>query len=52
MRSLDEPLLDATTMHRGCVCPGQVLGVRMAMVGCQLLSIDEPTQDKRLIVYV
>ncbi len=52
MRPLDELLKDAATMHRGKVCPGQVLGVRMAMLGCRLLGIDEPTQDKRLIVYV
>lgn len=52
MRSLDELLADATAMHRGHVCPGQVLGVRMAMLGCNLLSIDEPTQGKRLIAYV
>ena len=52
MRSFEELLIDAGTMHRGCICPGQVLGVRMAMLGCQLLGIDEPTQDKRLIVYV
>lgn len=52
MRSIDKLLIDAGAMHRGCVCPGQVLGVRMAMIGCQLLGIDEPTQGKRLIVYV
>jgi formylmethanofuran dehydrogenase subunit E len=52
MRSLDDLLADAATMHRGCLCPGQVLGVRMAMLGCQLLGIDDPTQGKRLIVYV
>jgi len=53
MRSFDELLIDAETMHRGCICPGQVLGVRMAMLGCRLLGIDEPTHDKkRLIVYV
>lgn len=52
MRPFDELLMDAATMHRGCICPGQVLGVRMAMLGCQLLGIDEPTQGKRLIVYV
>jgi formylmethanofuran dehydrogenase subunit E len=52
MRSLDELLMEAATMHRGCVCPGQVLGVRMAMLGCRLLGIDEPTRDNRLIVYV
>jgi len=52
MRSFDELLMDAAAMHRGCTCPGQVLGVRMAMLGCQLLGIDEPTQGKRMIVYV
>ena len=52
MRPFDELLADAVTMHRGCACPGQVLGVRMAMLGCRLLGIDEPTQGKRLIVYV
>jgi len=52
MRSFDELIGDAVTMHRGCACPGQVLGVRMAMLGCQLLGIEEPAQDKRLIVYV
>ena len=52
MRLLDDLLVDAAAMHRGCVCPGQVLGVRMAMLGCQLLGIDEPIQGKRLIVYV
>lgn len=52
MRSFNELLMDATTMHRGYICPGQVLGVRMAMLGCRLLGIDEPTQEKRLIVYV
>jgi len=52
MRFLDDLLADAAAMHRVCVCPGQVLGVRMAMLGCQLLGIDEPTQGKRLIVYV
>ena len=52
MRPFDELLADAVTMHRGCACPGQVLGVRMAMRGYRLLGIDEPTQGKRLIVYV
>jgi len=53
MRSFDELLIDAETMHLGCVCPGQVLGVRMAMLGCHLLGIDEPAHDKkRLLVYV
>ncbi len=52
MRSFNELLTDASTMHRGCVCPGQVLGVRMAMLGCQLLGIKEPAESKHLVVYV
>jgi len=52
MRSLEELLDEAATMHRGCVCAGQVLGVRMAMLACRLLGISEPTQTKRLMVFV
>ncbi|MFQ5854470.1 MAG: FmdE family protein [Anaerolineae bacterium] len=52
MRSFDEYLEMATTMHRGCVCPGQVLGTRMAMLGCGMLGIDPPDQEKRLFVFV
>lgn len=52
MRSFDEYLEMATTMHRGCACPGQVLGTRMAMLGCELLGIEPPDQEKRLFVFV
>src|SRR4030043_2006136 len=52
MGSFDALRTDAVAMHRGCICPGQILGVRMAMLGCRLLGIDEPNKDKRLIVYV
>jgi formylmethanofuran dehydrogenase subunit E len=52
MRTLSELLAEAKAMHRGHICAGQVLGVRMAMLGCQLLGIEEPTRGKRLIVYV
>ncbi len=52
MRSFDELIRDAAIMHRGCACPGQVLGVRMAMLGCRLLDIHEPQEEKRLMVYV
>jgi len=37
------------------MCPGQVVGVRMAMLGCQLIGLDNPRelpQIKQLIVYV
>jgi formylmethanofuran dehydrogenase subunit E len=53
MRSFDELLAAAEVMHGGHACPGQVMGVRMAMRACRELGIEEPWQDKkRLIVFV
>lgn len=52
MKTFDDYLEMAATMHRGCVCPGQVLGTRMALLGCELLGIDPPDQEKRLFVFV
>jgi formylmethanofuran dehydrogenase subunit E len=52
MRTFDHYLEMATTMHRGCACPGQVLGTRMALLGCRLLEVDPPDQEKRLFVFV
>jgi formylmethanofuran dehydrogenase subunit E len=34
------------------MCPGQVLGVRIAMAGCREIGIDEPRGSKALIVFV
>jgi len=51
MKSLSEYLIEAEVNH-GHMCPGQVLGVRMAMLGCRLVEIDEPKDGKRLIVFV
>lgn len=51
MNTLDEYLIEAERNH-GHMCPGQVLGVRMAMLGCRLVGIEEPTVGKRLIVFV
>jgi len=48
MRSFDELLTDAALMHRGYICSSQVLGVRMTMLGCLRLGIDEPTQGKKV----
>ncbi len=48
-------LLDASAAAHGHLCPGQVVGVRMAMLGCRLIGLDEPTrrdQVKKLIVYI
>jgi formylmethanofuran dehydrogenase subunit E len=51
MHSLDELLIESTAIH-GHHCAGQVLGVRMAMLGCREVNIDEPKGCKKLIVYV
>jgi formylmethanofuran dehydrogenase subunit E len=50
-----EKLLASSAEVHGHLCPGQVVGVRMAMLGCRLIGLDEPTsydQIKKLIVYV
>ena len=50
-----ESLLKGSTKVHGHLCPGQAVGVRMAMLGCRLIGLDEPTrrdQIKKLIVYV
>lgn len=49
---LFEDLLDESVSLHGHLCPGQVLGVRMAMLGCELVGIDEPTETRDLVVYV
>ena len=51
MKLLNEYLIEAEQNH-GHMCPGQVLGVRMAMLGCRLIRIEEPKVGKRLIVFV
>ena len=48
-------LLESSAAAHGHLCPGQVVGVRMAMLGCRLIGLDETTrrdQIKKLIVYV
>ncbi len=51
METLTDYLAEAEVNH-GHMCPGQVLGVRMAMLGCRLVGITEPKTSKRLIVFV
>ena len=53
MNSLDEYLRDAEQAH-GHLCAGQVLGVRLAMLGLQKLGIDDPRgkDRKRLVTFV
>lgn len=48
-------LLKTCAAAHGHLCPGQVVGVRMGMLGCRLLGLDEPKrrdQIKKLLVYV
>jgi formylmethanofuran dehydrogenase subunit E len=50
-----ETLLASSASAHGHLCPGQVVGVRMAMLGCRLIGLEDPTsreQIKKLIVYV
>jgi formylmethanofuran dehydrogenase subunit E len=51
MRSFEDLLQESSTIH-GHHCAGQVLGVRIAMVGCREVDIDEPKGCKKLVVYV
>jgi formylmethanofuran dehydrogenase subunit E len=52
MKSLEEYLALAAQNH-GHMCPGQVLGVRMAMLGLSRLGIDDPVKHrKRLLTFV
>ena len=50
-----ETLLRGSASAHGHLCPGQVVGVRMGMLGCRLIGLDDPQshdQIKKLIVYV
>jgi len=53
MDSLDALLREAEIAH-GHLCAGQILGVRMAMLGCERLGIGDPRghDRKRLVTYV
>lgn len=47
-------LLDKCELVHGHLCPGQLLGVRMAVLGCNLVGIQDPrgADRKKLIVWV
>jgi formylmethanofuran dehydrogenase subunit E len=54
MKPFAELLSESAKAH-GHLCPGQVVGVRMAILGCRLINLDDPTrhdQIKKLIVFV
>jgi len=49
-----ETLLEGSARAHGHLCPGQIVGVRMAMLGCRLIGLDNPSsreQIKKIIVY-
>jgi formylmethanofuran dehydrogenase subunit E len=53
METLGE-LLERAEHSHGHMCAGQVLGVRMAMLGCKAIGIGDPrgADSKSLIVFV
>src|SRR5213082_1931133 len=53
MKTLDQYLADAEQAH-GHLCAGQVLGVRMAMLGIEKLGIEDARgkDRKRLVTFV
>jgi formylmethanofuran dehydrogenase subunit E len=50
---LDELLEECAHLH-GHICPGQLLGVRMALLGCKIIGIEDArgADRKKLIVWV
>ena len=53
MQSLDELLEECGRLH-GHMCAGQLLGARMAVLGCRLVGVEDPrgADRKKLIVWV
>jgi formylmethanofuran dehydrogenase subunit E len=57
MQTFDALLREAETAH-GHLCAGQILGVRLAMLGCERLGIDDPKglvnpkDRKRLVTFI
>ena len=47
-----ETLIEESHALHGHLCPGQVLGVRLAALGCSLVGIDEPRESRDLLVWV
>jgi formylmethanofuran dehydrogenase subunit E len=52
MQKLQEFLMASAQHHRGCLCPRQVLGVRIGMYAAELFALDLPQTDKRLFAFV
>jgi formylmethanofuran dehydrogenase subunit E len=53
MQAFDALLREAEVAH-GHLCAGQILGVRMAMLGCERLGVEDPkgVDRKRLVTFI
>jgi formylmethanofuran dehydrogenase subunit E len=52
MKNLEEYIEEAATAH-GHTCAGQVLGIRMALLGLKELGVEDPVRErKRLVTFV
>jgi len=52
MKNLDQYVAEANVAH-GHICAGQILGIRLAMLGLKELGIDDPIKErKRLVTFV
>jgi len=51
MKSFQELLEESTKIH-GHLCAGQVIGVRMSMIGLQAIGIEDPKGNDRKKLYV
>ncbi|MFH0728705.1 MAG: FmdE family protein [Pseudomonadota bacterium] len=54
LETFDKLLAESVSSH-GHLCVGQVIGVRMAMLGCRLVDIDAPkalSNRKKLMVFI
>jgi formylmethanofuran dehydrogenase subunit E len=49
-----EELLEECARLHGHICPGQLLGVRMSLLGCRLTGVEDPlgADRKKLLVWV
>src|SRR5271156_5670795 len=53
MESFEELLRQAEVVH-GHMCAGQILGVRMALLACRKLGVEDPrgADRKKLVTYI
>ena len=53
LADMDGLIAVCRSLH-GHICPGQILGIRMALLGCELTGVGDPrgTDRKKLIVWV